>query len=106
MKTGTKAQRDKGTKRNAFLFQHRGAETKSMMLNAFVNAHDTAILSPPRMKIPLHPPLQKGEAGGNGEPKRSPPFRKGGPGGIWGNFSINPGALWNAVLSGFRLSPE
>ena len=22
------------------------------------------------------------------------------------NFSINPGALWNAVLSGFRLSPE
>jgi len=30
-------------------------------IDAFVNAHDTLILSPPRMKISLNPPLAKGE---------------------------------------------
>ena len=51
-------------------------------LDGLVNTHDLYVGRPPRMKIPLDPPLQKGEAGGNGEPKRSPPFRKGGPGGF------------------------
>ena len=57
---------------------------ETVNIDAFVNVHDTEMLSPARMKIPLHPPLQKGEAGGNGDPKRSPPFRKGGLGGFHG----------------------
>ena len=40
----------------------------NLLFDAFVNTHDTEMLSPPRMKIPLHPPLQKGEVGGNGAP--------------------------------------
>jgi len=49
-------------------------------VDGFVNVHDTVILSPPRMKIPLHPPLAKGGSSRKWRTIDVPPFEKGGRG--------------------------